>query len=264
LQQRLQLLRRIDAVLHQFRRPCRGVRRTCRHAYQAGACAQRGESSQTHRAGHSEVAAHHQHVAERTFVRAQQLRAIRLVQRRTTAHALNVAVHAVHHLGGHIKIGERHTPGVFRPTTSEQTTLEANKRHGQVGANTGTHHRAGIAGDPGRHVDRQRGCRTVVNPRNQRRSRTTQVALQAGSEQSVDQQIVAVQGCFIGRPGAPADLFPCITCRRGVAADALRVTVQENLRLSARLVQQAGHHEAVTAVVAGTADDRDPVSAGPA
>ena len=135
------------------------------------------------------------------------------------------------------------------------TGLGAKERHRALRARRPAHHLAAVAVKAARHVDGDRREPFVVDPVDQLAGDTVDGTGKARAEQGVDHQRTAVEKI----EGERLDRsFPALRGRCRIALQGAARPEQADPDRPARRREMAGRHEAVAAIVAGTAqhDDR--------
>jgi len=153
----------------------------------------------------------------------------------------------------HLEGIEEHLATVFGGLAGEQTALEPDETDGRGSPYRHTQHHPTIGIQASRNVHRQYRCRMGIDRLHCRAPGPDQLAIQAGAEQGVDQEVtIAWQGPVEIRPG-PLERRPVIGMQAGVTGDALALSELDHLHRQTGLGSQPRDHETVAAIVAGTA-----------
>ena len=150
------------------------------------------------------------------------------------------------HAGRNADIGHHNLSGQFAAGQQQVSGLAAEKSDGQAAPRRDTLHRAGVAIDAARNVDRNTGWFARIHRRDY-------LPRQPGAEQPVDHEAGAVE--HVRRQPRHVAL-PVSRGDGGIALEAGALAQQHHLHRPAVRIQQAGHHEAVAAIVARAAQHR--------
>ncbi len=129
---------------------------------------------------------------------------------------------------------------------------------GALGDDRRTGNGTGRRIDAARDVERHDGCSMLRDARDRRTDLRTRDTLCPGAEQGVDDDVGTGE---IG-PSGNAEPIGHSQHRRRIPAHAIVGRDQHDPDIQAAVAEVARDHEAVAAVVAGTADDGDPAGIG--
>ena len=254
-QHRLQRLRAVDGMHHQFR-PRRVQREHVLGARgdadQAGTRAQGGLTGQPRGTGHAVIATDNQHMAVVALVRMARARRQRLGDQQQGIR-LKRRIHA----GRHAQRGQLQRADPIDGAPAMQPALVRDEGDGDIRADHRARAIAAVGRQAGRQVECQHGYGAGVDRFDERRSRRIRRAVETDAVHRVHMHIGLGQRLGVIPKSHPSagGLPPSARLRR-LATRAFGE--RHHIDLQPRLARQHTQQETVAAVVAGAAMDRDP------